>query len=370
MSYLHYYREMSWFDYEGTFKKMRGDDHLIILNSIPFSDPEYVSTIAKMVHARGNQTDFIATCQCGTLSGNYLEGVFCEDCRTFVRNDMESGRDGYPYRTWVEIPPILPHGWLHPTAYSMLREWTRYSVTKKEPKTYIDAILNPDIPLSEIPEELKYLASRGRGFAFLKQNFREFINTVCDIPKYRKDKKKRLDTDDVIECLRRFKDRLWVTHLPILHSSLHALVAPDGGTDNKKNYTDKNSRHVSQLASTLSQIQFEGEDLSEDRLNRMFFQAYMSYHEYAAYAVGFIIDKKEGIARQHIFGARYHWSVRAVITPLTGKHDIDEIHLPYTAGVNMFRIELLGRLVHEFKMLPVDAWARFDRALTTFDEDI
>ena len=369
--YRRYVRRPKWIDFEAIFKRYKGDPHLTILNHIPFTDPNYVDTVAKTVFARGNQTEFISSCACGHMTGNFLEGMTCKVCHTVVVNDMESGRDGYPVRTWFEVPDQLPHGWLHPIAYRMLKHWSACSRTKKDdPKTYLDIILDPDYPLREVPPEIYDLASRGRGFTFLHDNWKEFIDTICRLPKYTKEKKRREKTAEVLENLELFKDRIWIKHTPVLHNSLHALIAPESDDRNKKSYTDKNSRHITQIASALNYIHFEGESISQQRLNRMIYQSYRALAEYTTYISAFMVDKKPGIARQHVFGARHHWSIRGVIVPLTGKHDLDELHVPWSAMVNSYRVELVGRFVNELGMTPADAWSKFDRALTVYDPDV
>ena len=370
MAYRRYYRQPEWFDYEAAYKKVHGDPNLVILNHIPFHDPSYVEQFSNQIYAKGNQTEFISSCSCGHMTGRFFEGHTCPVCFTVVTNDMELGRDGYPLRTWFEVPSQIPHGWLHPIAYRMLRNWTSFTGSKTEPKTYIDMMLDPSFPDSDVPPEFRNLVSRGRGFEFLYRNWKEFIETVLRVPKFTKEKKKRLLTQDVMQNLAKFKDRIWIRHTPVLHASLHALIAPESMSGKTKSYTDKNARHITQIASVLNYIQFEGEDLPEARLNKMVYQAYRSLIEYTTYISEVMIDKKPGLARQHCFGARYHWSIRGVITPLTGRHDIDEVHLPYSAMVCNMRDEINGRLVLEFGLTPKEAMSKYDRALTTFDQDI
>jgi len=57
------------------------------------------------------------------------------------------------------------------------------------------------------------------------------------------------------------------------------------------------------------------------------------------------VASKPGIFRKHIYGARSHFTFRAVITSISGPHVYEEIHVPWAIGVTAFRPHLLNKLV-------------------------
>ena len=55
--------------------------------------------------------------------------------------------------------------------------------------------------------------------------------------------------------------------------------------------------------------------------------------------------KKEGIFRKHIYGARSHFTFRCVIVSRPGRHQHDELSVPYCIGVTAFRPHVLNKLM-------------------------
>ena len=53
---------------------------------------------------------------------------------------------------------------------------------------------------------------------------------------------------------------------------------------------------------------------------------------------------KHGLIRQHITSTRSHFTARAVITSISGPHDYDEIHIPWSLSCSLFREHILNRL--------------------------
>lgn len=67
-----------------------------------------------------------------------------------------------------------------------------------------------------------------------------------------------------------------------------------------------------------------------------------------------VAARKEGIFRKHVYGTRSHFSYRGVITSLTGMHEYDEVHLPWSIAVSLFQTHLTKKL-YDLDFSPAEA---------------
>jgi len=79
------------------------------------------------------------------------------------------------------------------------------------------------------------------------------------------------------------------------------------------------------------------------------------------------LSPKSGWFRRHVFGTRPAFSFRAVISSLHGEHRYNEVHLPWSLSVSLFKQHLLNKL-HRRGMPPAKANQYLQDHIETFSE--
>ena len=343
------YRMLRLFDTDAHFRNSPG---AVLLNKIDFSRPGYAEALNSKLYHQKTEMNFIASCECGYYEDNYYIGATCPVCKTLVVSPLSFNREHLPHTTWISAPEIIP-GFPHPTFYRTLHAWLRYNRTD----SYIDAILNPAKPLPAV------LAGfvKGRGFKYFHDNFDYLVEQFFTITK-------RANSMHIRRLMEKYRHLAFVRYLPALSSVLHPITAADESAESSRRYTDKDSQFFLEAVHQLSYIEHNHKKIRRgDTLDIKLFEAYRSYMEYLSKITDRRLSKKASLLRRHMFGARFHWSFRAVIVPLTGPHRYDEIHVPWQVGVNTLRVHLLGRLMKRHKMPMSKAYALIKHAGAAYD---
>lgn len=333
----------------------------IILNIFDLSDPNYIDQISDLIFSDGTGADFIARCQCGALEGNNKIGMRCNICESMVSQSNLLDDDNLVCRNWLEVPKELPNGWLTPKVYLNLANWLSYD---KGRKNYLDDILDVDTP---IPYDLVDVV-HGKGFAYLYDNFDRLMDFFI------KDHhviSKKADTPSMRFFLSMYRDRIFCHYIPILNSAISPIVSPDNGAGSKRRYSDVTADDILKAAVSLSRLAHSPK--KKNRLlhvERTTFQAFKNIISYVEASTKNYVSAKKAIPRTHIFGSRFHWSFRGVVTPIVGPHDYYELHIPWRMAVNTLRVHLYGVLCGQQGMSINDAVTKVRRALQAVDEDI
>lgn len=371
------YRALKVTDFDELYEQFKDHPSTHTLNDIDFSEADYVEKVSQTVLSQSREVDFISSCDCGHLVGNFYDGETCPKCNSVVINEMQYNGGEYPIRTWLRAPKEI-ECWMHPIPYIWLEKWTSYSgkATKDRTKiqAYIRDIIDPSKPLPDFMKDwvTQKMEETGmqRGFPFLKANFDRFIHSMLyEAPQ---NVARKAMTIDLLKALELYKDRLWCRQFPILYNSLHAIINSEGSVTNKRRYVDSTVRHVFQSASDLNLLEYKSDTgtISTRRFHAGVARVYQNMMSYYADIMNKHLSGKTGLPRKHLFGARHHLSARALISPIAGEHCLDEIHLSWECGVNLFKVPIIGRLIYEFNMTPKDAFAEHHAALQKYNERI
>ena len=118
-----------------------------------------------------NNLNFIASCDCGNIKGNFALGSICPKCKSEVRTAFANE---IRYLAWLEIPDFMPP-LLHPAAYRILAKWMGCAKRKKK---VLDLLLDVD---SELPAP--YAGVLGQGPDYFYKNFDDIIRLRTEAPK-------------------------------------------------------------------------------------------------------------------------------------------------------------------------------------------
>ena len=330
----------------------------IILNKIDFNYDDYSTRIQEKLYGKSADLTFVAECECGYLQGNMYENMECPECRTKATIESMGTSTGLlANSTWLSFPKEIP-GVLHSRIYILLSRWLRIGSSANN-RSYLDFLLDPKEP---VPVDMEGVFD-GSGYTYFYNNF----DTIMD---YFLHVHKKTSSKSVVplirDILRKYRHILFTHYLPILPDKLHTAVSmiPNG-----RPYVEKSSQFAMDAANKLSFLEFSP-NTSRDKklLDNVVHGAYKKYILYLTAGVTKMrLGQKNSLPRQHIFGTRYHWSFRSVITPLSGPHRYDEMHVPWCICVNLLKIHIVNRLIRKHDIMPHAAADRQMYAVTQYD---
>lgn len=299
-----------------------------------------------------NNLNFIASCACGNLKGNFCIGTVCPKCHTEVRTAFANE---IRYLAWLEVPEFMPP-LLHPAAYRILGKWMGCVKRKKK---VINLLLDVD---AELPEP--YAGVLGQGPDYFYKNFDDIIKFCMSLNRGIKAKK----NEGIEEFCQKYKHCMFIRHIPILNQSLHILTKSGTMT-----YNDDASTHILKTCIELSNAIYNyrhNPTANKNYLEQHVYSTYTSYLDYINAITKVKLIGKAGFIRKCILAARMHFSARAVIVPIVGDHMADEVELPWRMIVANFRLEILNFLTNRFKQSMNEALATYNKALVSYDETV
>ena len=302
-----------------------------------------------------NQSDSVASCECGELLGNYYKGTICRFCKTECQINLfgEIRND-----SWLAVPMSIK-GVLNPQVFRVLDFWI--GNTKKR-QSILKLILNMRAPIEPIVNTPFY---SGMGFNWFYDNFDTVINTFL-YNHQTKAKKKLAPT--ISAFLQQSQDAIWCHYLPILSKFIQPITKMN---DNVR-YADKDIRELMKAIFTLRSVLIAEQTMkfTNDHIDRNFFKIYSSFLEYLDNILTTKLPRKEGMFRKHVFGSRSHCSARSVATPITNPHDSDEVYIPWKIGVTMYRYHIMSLLEKQYDIPYIQGYNRIMNAVNIYDYTI
>ena len=143
------------------------------------------------------ELNFVASCECGHLEGNFYEGMVCNRCHQPVRTYFA---DKVKFRAWLELPPFAP-SIIHPTIYRVLDKW----LGKCKSVSIMESLLNVDV---ELPPPLKGLV--GQGFEYFYNNFDDIIRFFLNEYAPLKQPSARARSEGIAEYISKYRDRIFI----------------------------------------------------------------------------------------------------------------------------------------------------------------
>lgn len=335
----------------------------IIVNDISTSTIEEKIELCRKIYTmyHGSTAESVASCECGSVRGNFNIGVLCHKCNTRVESALYENIDSI---LWVRAPNgvkalINPHIWriindaFTKAGFSLVR--------------YIcDTTYNPARPVKEIDQ----LHSSGvqRGYNYFIENFDFCLQELSNLKFFQKDNKGER-AKEVLAVIEHWRDRVFCQYLPLPNKLLFVIEDTNVGKYVDKIYlqainaiqtiasidtvrSDKlesGKKMISSISDlfTVQASNAENETSeslavrrNENRTVKMMAELSDFYMKYYKKNLG----TKEGIIRKHLLSSRSHFSARCVITSLTQPHAYDEIRIPWPTATAMLRYHILNKL--------------------------
>jgi len=340
-------------DMDATFRN-DPNANVIKCGSSAFTSPKQAEEFMKQLFKEDTgDTMFRASCECGTLVGNYYLGVVCDECNTPVTQPF--GGD-LTYTAWLEFQDYMPP-MLHPTAYRYIKKWL--GMYAKAP--LLDQLLDAS---STLPAEIE-AAGFKPGFRAFHEQFDELMQFLLKEYKPLQRGAYKEKSRYIPEFLMKYRKILFVRHLPVLNQNLHVMTK-----SNTLSYNDTASPFILKAIYELANIDYNYNvgNKSEIALDRYTKDMYFAYLEYVDAIINTKLTKKPGFIRKYLLGSRCHFSFRAVIVPITEEHLSDEIHLPWRIGVTGHKLEIINFLINRNGYTSNEALYEYNKALFTYSE--
>ena len=270
----------------------------------------------------------ICSCECGYFTGNYYKDVICPYCRTRVK-ETENVK--------IDVVLQIPLGIyvMHPQMYLIL--------TSSPLKSYVPYLFDPMFDHDRIAKEIGHLVNK-RGFLYTPDEFIKLIHDIASV-KYRNIPD---SINKMLSVFIKYKHLLFTDKL-LVCSAIHTI-------ESRANIriVDKQIRNLLKSIFDMLSIRFKPKFSSK----RTYSTIYKSYNTFITYIKNLIVSrlqKKPAMLKGSISGSVSFFTLRAVINPITEPHEGDEIHVSYKGLVELFRLHLISKLVHDYKFRTKDA---------------
>jgi hypothetical protein len=326
----------------GTYKENIGHDLLfhsmakdpITLNDLPGVTEEEKRSVDRMTFSlhEGDVMNIEPSCECGQTTREYNIGVICPNCRTPVVDGIIE-----------ELKPLVwfrrPEGvakLINPDLLGMISAYFT-----KSKFNYLEWICNPsynDMKGTRV-RDLGLLADAGiqRGYNNFVNNFDKYMDILFNCKIF---KDKNNDSNSVRELIQKNKQYLFSDYIPLPNKALLIVEQSKSAV-----YVDRNIAGMIDAIKAMRSIDTPLSGLSlrqkENRTAKVLFQCFRFYEDF----YGEFLASKGGAFRKHVFGSRNGFSIRAVITSNTKRHQYDELHLPWAAAVTCLKLHIANKLM-------------------------
>lgn len=312
----------------------------VILNDFDISTDQEKEEVNRLLLSQFG-SDFLElepACDCGALHGGFLEGMTCPNCQTPVMAITER-----PLETalWLGLPKGVK-AFIHPKIYAILSKaltMSKFSI--------LEHLTNPLYREVETrnPQIKKYLRlGIPRGINYFVDHFDDIIRRLVDeniMQKDHRDKQGGLGkVNTLLAFLAMYREEVFCQHLPMPTKLL--MITEKTVTTT---FASKNMFLALDAARTISMTAASEDSMNLKTLQARAMKANRLMAEYSEACFKDFYDRKDGWLRQQVFGTRSHFTYRAVINSLSEPHRYDEIHIPWSLGVMVFRIHLVAKLM-------------------------
>lgn len=305
----------------------------VYVNDMDLKTTEGRERLQAMIYTKyeGDALSVLPTCDCGTLSGNYVLGSVCRQCNTEVVSSTERKIES---ALWMRVPNGVK-AFVNPVIWNILAErFTPSSVN------LLEWVCNP---LSQIPAHKVAVLKRLDGYDFPRgfNNFVEHFDAIFEmliLVCQNEDNRKRME--ELRAFVTQFRDRIFTRYLP-MPSKIGFILE----TNSVAKFGDLASAPAIDAMKTIASIENSVKPLNLKSKELRVLKANMLLAEFYSHFSGDIISPKKGVLRQHVYGGRLHFTMRAVITSLTEPHRFDEIHAPWSHSIQIFKVHLTNKLL-------------------------
>lgn len=346
--------------YDAYFRSTEGDK--IILNDVSYfamNDLDMVGQQLSTIYGKTDVISTIPTCDCGELRGGYLVGVVCSKCGTTCKDVYDKIEPVLWMKAFSEDTKFMnPHFWI-------MLENVISTGKFKGLRWLCDSTYNPNLIIKPIIYEIYALIGNKRIYSNTIKHIPEILDFVKENdPRYKKSLTEKRKIDLIKDLYFKNQDKIFSTYLPIVNKKLFVMERTNKGT-----FVNLSMSYM--VSAVRSWIKHSSNTRTTE-LRKNIITATVVYKLSCLYEqiyTEFVI-KKQGIIRKHNYGARSDFTFRAVITSIMGKHQHNEVHVPWCIGVTAFRPHLMNMLVNRKGYTCKQASHKLLDAIYNYDEEI
>jgi len=309
-------------------------------------------------HYQNDQLDTLPTCDHGCTTGGVNEGVICETCHTEVRRIVDRPLQS---QIWMRTPEQVP-AFISPRFWSLFTAYTGGNNANGTSKRFClleyltDPLYIPGGKGSNLAETnpavrnaIKFLKDHHieRGLDKFYYDFDRIMTIILDPANFGKFKVSK-DTDrakplyeELSELVTKYRDCIFTRYLPF--PSRIIMVSEQTGNNA---YIDPNSVPAFNAVKMLCSIENDPMRLTNRAIVSRTVRVIKLLAEYYNTFKQKTCGRKQGIFRRQMGSTRSPYTGRAVITPLAGTHEYDEIHTPWGWTVTLMSVHLSNKLMH------------------------
>lgn len=345
-----------------------------VVKGVPTAETVEILNELTRIHYNGDTLDIMPTCGCGELSGKFNEGQRCTNPNC---SDPEVKRvldNDYTSQVWFKNP-VAGGKFINPIFW--VRFNANFSSKEFDIMRYItDARYRPVVaPNSRYDSLSKYMDRElgDRSLSYFTRDFATFKDTMLKLltPEVarilspgKQIREQRLEQMEEFKALLDMEGSIVLTkYLP--YPSKWAMVTEQSGGNT---FTDPTMLCAIDAAKTMASVENSIRPLSKFALNTKLVAVQSRMSQFYAEFIQHTLSGKPGLIRRQLGSTRTPWSGRVVIIPLTGAHEFDEVHVPWTWAIGMLRNHIEGVLLNKHRMTPKAISAFIDRCLCNYDD--
>ena len=329
----------------GCYQKLEKYDDIGDPNNLNFVNDLVITTnddknnLMQMIRTDlGSNESFslLPTCSCGKTKGERRLKMVCNKCGTEVTRPIEDVKPTLWLRTPNGITSLI-----NIKALTTIMEFfgkknfnlIRWIIDK----SYVES--RDAKPITMTLEAMGI----SRGYNYFVQNFDSIINLLLEVKvikeKHRVKKMYESPIDEFKRWLDINRDSIFCQYLPVLNKSFVVVENEALGV-----FADPLLPEVVEGIKLFVGIDNVINSFSVKRKEHKVVKSLLAMVEFWITVEKEVLGGKPGLYRKHVAGTRSQFSFRAVISSLTGKHQYDEVHIPWNVGVEVFRLHLINKL--------------------------
>lgn len=305
----------------------------IIINHIDTRDQKALKSLNDWLLTTYSKDtlELVPTCDCKYYKGDFYVNQICpvcfKPCLQVTEQPLESV-------LWFKRPDGVD-ALLNPAFWLIVSPKLTESGVN-----ILEWLTNPMFKPSKEVIAIERLKAEGvkRGLNYFYRNFDEIMRFLVEGKVFaNRANRKRDGLLDFIEINRK---ALFSEHIPFPSRLLFVREKSPMGT-----YRDKIIDSGLDAVRTICSIENSVRKLSVEAKEA---KTIIAIRQLAEYYYNFFdknLGKKEGWFRKHKYGARSHFSFRAVATSISVPHHREDVHLPWTLSVMLFSLHLRSKLL-------------------------
>lgn len=326
----------------------------VIANDIPIvtdEDREHLNNLL-LTKYNGDTLSNAPVCQCGHLTGMENVSKVCEICGDVCETALN--RPVYPI-VWLKTPKDIKR-FLNPAVVIPLSKIMQTDGCS-DLMWLIDRSYVP--PNGRVSVRCRRLEEKGvqRGLNYFTENYVEIFRLYSEAWVTRQVNAQKETFKEYAEMLSRSPRQFFSEYLPMPSRTGFVLESNDTGSYLER-YIPQAIDALMIIVSINNAATPMGEKGQERRVIKAIMKLAPFYHTYVQKITG----GKYGLVRKNVIASKMNFSARSTIISNTDPHRYDELHVPWTLALSLFRINIINRLLHRrftpkqlFKLLTVSA---------------